>query len=113
MKVVKSVFAVMGSFVVCASAAAPVYEAKDADVSSDAVRCRCAGTPVLVGNDAFSRKGFWTLANYDNRLGIEVGGERDGAPRHWNRTAQPSGASARQAMRPPSRTSEANVATGA
>ena len=38
MKVVKSVFAVMGSFVVCASAAAPIYEAKDVDVSSDAVR---------------------------------------------------------------------------
>ena len=79
MKVVKSVFAVMGSFVVCASAAAPIYEAKDADVSSDAVRCRLAGTPVFVGDDAFSRKGFWTLANYDNRLGIEVGGVRDGA----------------------------------
>ena len=41
-----------------ASVAAPVYEVKDADVSLDAVRCRCAGTPVLVGNDAFSRKGF-------------------------------------------------------
>ena len=79
MKVVKSVFAVMGSFVVCASAAAPIYEAKDVDVSSDAMRCRRAGTPALNGEDAFVRRGFWTLANYDNRLGIEVGGERDGA----------------------------------
>ena len=58
---------------------APVYEAKDADVSSDAVRCRRAGIPALDGEDAFVRRGFWTLANYDNRLGIEVGGVRDGA----------------------------------
>ena len=79
MKVVKPVFAVMGCFVVCASAAAPIYEAKDVDVSSDAVRCRLAGAPVLAGGDAFTRKGFWTLANYDNRLGIEIGGVRDGA----------------------------------
>ena len=79
MKVVKSIFAALGSFVVCTSAAVPLYETKDADVSADAVRCRLAGTPVLVGNDAFSRQGFWTLANYDNRLGIEVGGVRDGA----------------------------------
>ena len=60
-----------------ASVAASIYEVKDADVSLDAMRCRCAGTPVLVGNDAFSRKGFWTLANYDNRIGIEIGGVRD------------------------------------
>ena len=26
-----------------------------------------------------SRQGFWTLANYDNRLGIEIGGVRDGS----------------------------------
>ena len=60
-------------------AAAPIYEAKDVDVSSDAVRCRRTGTPALDGEDAFVRHGFWALANYDNRLGIEVGGVRDGA----------------------------------
>ena len=54
----------------------PVYETKNADVSPDAVKCRCAGTPVLFG-DSFSQRDFWTLANYDNRLKIEVGGVRD------------------------------------
>ena len=57
--------------------AAPVYEARNADVSADAVRCRRAGTPAIEG-DAFVRRDFWTLANYDNRLGMEVGGVRDG-----------------------------------
>ena len=54
----------------------PVYGVKNADVSPDAVKCRRAGTPVLVG-DVFSQCDFWTLANYDNRLKIEVGGVRD------------------------------------
>ena len=58
-------------------AAAPIYDPKDIDVSSNAVTCRVAGTPLLDG-DAFSNADFWTLTNYENRLGIEVGGERDG-----------------------------------
>ena len=57
--------------------AAPVYEAKNADVSTDAVRCRPAGTPVL-DEDVFARRDFWNLANFDNRLGMEAGGVRDG-----------------------------------
>ena len=61
------------------AAEAPIYEAKDADVLSDAVRCRRSGTPSLVGEDAFARRGFWKLANYENRIGIEVGGMRDDA----------------------------------
>ena len=61
------------------SSAAPVYGTKDADVSSEAVKCRLAGTPVLEGEDAFLQRDFWTLNNYDNRLGIEVGGVRDGS----------------------------------
>ena len=61
----------------------PVYEAKNADVSSDAVKCRLAGTPVLDG-DVFARRDFWTLVNYDNRLDISVGG-RDGS------TSRPNG----------------------
>ena len=56
---------------------APVYEAKNTDVSSDAITCRLAGTSVL-GRDVFALHDFWTIANYDNRLGIEVGGVRDG-----------------------------------
>ena len=59
-------------------AAAPVYEPKDADVAPDAVTCRRAGTPALSG-DAFARRDFWTIQNYQNKLGIEVGGVRDGA----------------------------------
>ena len=58
--------------------AAPVYEAKDVEVSPEAIRCRPAGTSLLVGEDAFARRDFWKLANYNNRLGIEVGGVRDG-----------------------------------
>ena len=73
--------AVSVAFVLAAAssafAATPVYEVKDADVSSDAVRCRSAGTPV-VGEDVFARGDFWKIANYDNRLGIEVGGVREG-----------------------------------
>ena len=69
------VFALASTSCVCA--AAPVYEPKDIDVSSNAVTCRVAGTPLLDG-DAFSNAGFWTLNNYENRLGIEMGGERDG-----------------------------------
>ena len=68
----------LSSAAASASVAAPIYEAKDAEVSSDAVRCRRAGTPVLVGGDAFSRQDFWTLANHDSRIGIEIGGVRDG-----------------------------------
>ena len=60
-----------------ASAAAPVYEPKDADVSPEAVTCRRIGKPMLDG-DAFTRRDFWTTKNYENRLGIEVGGLRDG-----------------------------------
>ena len=64
----------MASFQVLA---APIYEATNADVSPEAVKCRCAGTPTLVGEDAFVRRDFWKLANYNNCLGIEVGGVRD------------------------------------
>ena len=60
-----------------AFAAALVYEARNADVSEDAVRCRRIGTPALEGY-AFATQDFWTLANFDNRLGMEVGGVRDG-----------------------------------
>ena len=56
---------------------APVYEPKETDVSPDAVKCRLAGTPVL-DEDLFARRDFWKLANFDNRLGMEVGGVRDG-----------------------------------
>ena len=52
----------------------PIYEARNADISPDAVRCRLAGTPVLDG-DVFASRDFWTLANYDNRLDISIGGE--------------------------------------
>ena len=63
--------------------ATPVYEAKNADVLPDALRCRLAGTPVL-SEDVFALRDFWTLANYDNRLDISVGG-RDGS------TSRPNG----------------------
>ena len=71
-----ALFFFVSSFALCN--AAPVYEAKNADVTSETVCCRIAGTPTLVGEDAFSRRDFWALANYDNRLGIEVGGVREG-----------------------------------
>ncbi|MBQ3340592.1 MAG: hypothetical protein IJG84_01750 [Kiritimatiellae bacterium] len=58
--------------------AAPIYDGKDVDVSPEAVRCRPAGASVLEGEDAFMRRDFWTLNNFDNRIGIEVGGVRDG-----------------------------------
>ena len=73
-------FAVMAIAAVASSlaVAAPIYEAMDADVSTEVVKCRFSGTPVLDG-DAFLRSDFWKLNNYDNRLGIEVGGVRDGS----------------------------------
>ena len=55
----------------------PVYDVKDADVLSDAVTCRRVGKPAIAG-DAFARREFWTTQNYEKRLGIEVGGVRDG-----------------------------------
>ena len=57
--------------------AASVYEIKDADVSSDAVKCRRSGISVLEG-DLFAQKDFWTLRNYENRLSVDVGGTHDG-----------------------------------
>ena len=60
-----------------AFAAAPVYEPKDTDVSPDAVTCRRVGKPTFDG-DPFARREFWTTKNYENKLGIEVGGVRDG-----------------------------------
>ena len=60
-----------------AIAASPVYETKNVDVSAESVRCRVAGRPVLEG-DVFSRRDFWKLGNYENRLGIEVGGTDNG-----------------------------------
>ena len=59
-------------------AASPIYEVKNAEVTSDAVKCRRSGTPTLEGADAFTRRDFWKLNNYNGRLGIEVGGVRDG-----------------------------------
>ena len=61
-----------------ALSAAPVYEAKNVDVSPEAVMCRRVGTSVLDG-DVFAKRDFWTLVNYENRLGIEVGGVREGS----------------------------------
>ncbi|MBR0506847.1 MAG: hypothetical protein IJJ84_15715, partial [Kiritimatiellae bacterium] len=61
-----------------ALAAAPAYEPEDADVASEAVTCRRVGKPALPG-DAFSRRELWTTQNYEKKLGIEVGGTRDGA----------------------------------
>ena len=71
MMAASSLAAVVSSF------AAPVYEVKDADVSSDAVKCRRAGISILEG-DLFAQKDFWTLMNYENRLSIDVGGTHDG-----------------------------------
>ena len=75
-------------------ASAPVYEPKDVDVALDAVTCRRAGTPMLEG-DAFAKPGFWTTKNYENRLGIKVGGSQglslDGSAKvcdtAWNATS--------------------------
>ena len=55
----------------------PVYDVRDADVLSDAVTCRRVGKPAIAG-DAFARREFWTTQNYEKKLGIEVGGVRDG-----------------------------------
>ena len=60
-----------------ALAAAPAYEPKDADVASEAITCRRVGKPALSG-DAFSQRELWTTQNYEKKLGIEVGGVRDG-----------------------------------
>ena len=61
-----------------ALAAAPVYEPKDADVAPDAITCRRTGTSAL-SDEAFAQRGFWKVQNYEGKLGIEVGGVRDGA----------------------------------
>ena len=60
-----------------ALAAAPAYEPKDADVASEAVTCRRVGKPALSG-DAFAQRELWKTQNYEKKLGIEVGGTRDG-----------------------------------
>ena len=77
----KRTFALPAAVALVAAAAAlpaaTVYEARNVDVSAEAVRCRRAGRPALEG-DAFSDRGFWTLANFENRVRIEVGGVRDG-----------------------------------
>ncbi|MBR3821265.1 MAG: hypothetical protein IKJ37_06545 [Kiritimatiellae bacterium] len=58
-------------------AATPVYNARNVEVSSDAIRCREAGVPT-VEDDVFLRQGFWKFANHGNLLKITVGGEYDG-----------------------------------
>ena len=63
------------SFAACA--ASPVYAPKDVEVASDAIKCRPSGWAVLDG-DAFQKKDFWKFGNYENRIGIEPGGVRDG-----------------------------------
>ena len=60
-----------------ALAATPIYEPKDADVASEAVTCRRVGKSAL-SSDVFAQRTFWTTQNYENKLGIEVGGVRDG-----------------------------------
>ena len=74
---IKYALIVLGGMVAYVSAAAPVYEVKDADVFPDVVKCRNAGMEVVEG-DVFVRKDFWTVENYNNRLKIEVGGLREG-----------------------------------
>ena len=67
--------AAVGSF--AAFAASPVYNARNVEVLSDAIRCREAGVPT-VEDDVFLRQGFWKFTNYGNLLEITVGGEHDG-----------------------------------
>ncbi len=55
-----------------------VYNAANALVAPDGVRCRFVGSPATA-DDAFARKGFWHVENYRKLLKIEQGGERDGA----------------------------------
>ena len=73
---IKSILAALEVSLAGVSAAAPVYETKNMDVSPTALKCRRVGVETLDG-DAFSRKDFWKIQNYSKRLGIEVGGVRD------------------------------------
>ena len=66
-----------GGLLACSVSAAPIYEVANVEIGPEALSCRPIGTEVLEG-DAFARKDFWTVKNYGKRLGIEVGGVREG-----------------------------------
>ncbi len=66
-----------GGLLACSVSAAPIYEAENVEIGPEALTCRPTGTEVLAG-DMFARKDFWKIQNFEKRLGIEVGGEREG-----------------------------------